>query len=171
MPRSRRSRDSRVQVASLNDNAPLPAAITGERQEGLALGYAPDSVFSPRAISAAPTPAAPTPAPRRASVPVPATTASIPAPKANDTLFYADAAHAPASLFDNRMMQFMGEMRQQDPSITMQLAAPVRATLGTRFGVAPEQPALSRFAGPAVVELPIQFFGQSAMISGSTRAE
>jgi hypothetical protein len=162
-----------TQVASLDDRAPLPAAITGERQEGPALGYAADSIFSQRALSAAPPPPAPASSlvPRRASVPVPATTVSIPAPKTANAELYADAAHAPASLFDSRMMQFSGEMRQQDPSITMQLAAPVRATLGTRFGVAPEQPALSRFAGPAVVELPIEFFGQSAMISGNTRAE
>ncbi len=89
----------------------------------------------------------------------------------SDNLFYADASRAPASLLDSRMMQFAEEMHQQDPSITMQLAAPVRVTLGTRFVVAPEQPALSRFAGPAVVTLPAIFFGQPAMLDRNTRVE
>ncbi len=42
------SQGSRYKSPRSTTTRPLPAAITGERQEGLALGYAPDSVFSPR---------------------------------------------------------------------------------------------------------------------------
>lgn len=163
-----------VQVASLNDRTPLPAAITGgEPREGLALGYAADSIFSPREISSAlPSVAvipaqAPLPAPRRASVPVPAATASIPANKPAEVALYADAAHAPASLFDTRMMQDTGELHQQNPAIAMTLAAPTRTALRTQFTIVLEQPALSRFAGPAVVALPTVYFGQAAMLTGN----
>jgi uncharacterized protein YcbK (DUF882 family) len=181
-----------VQVASLNDRVALPAEITGAPQEGLqensALGYAPDSIFSPRAIADAPVRH---PTPRRASVPVatPETTASIlasvpvspkavrvatkntvtPAPDTASVQLYADAAHAPALLLDNRAIQSLGEMHQQNPAIAMELAAPVRMTLDVRFSIAPEQPALSRFAGPAVVTLPTVFFGQAAMIERNAR--
>jgi hypothetical protein len=160
-----------VQVASLNDNAPLPREITGAPQEGPALGYATDSIFSPRAISLAPQPAlapAAQPAPKRASVPVPAheeTTASIPENKTTAVELYADAAHAPASLFDGRMMQFSAELHPQNPAAAMTLASPGRVTIRSQFTAAPAQPALSRFAGPAVVALPTVFFGQSAMLS------
>ena len=167
-----------VQVASLNDNAPLPAEITGAAQEGLALGYAADSIFSPRAISLAPQPAAQAhtaqPAPHRASVPVSheETTASIPENKTAAVELYADASHAPISLLDSRMMQFAAELHPQDPAVAMTLAAPARVTVRAQFAAAPEQPALSRFAGPAVVALPTVFFGQSAMLSGRvTRAD
>jgi hypothetical protein len=47
----------------------------------------------------------------------------------------------------------------------------VRTTVRAEFGEAPEQPALSRFAGPAVVALPTVFFGQSAMLTPRTRAD
>ncbi len=166
-----------VQVASLDNRVALPAEITGAPQEGLALGYAPDSIFSPRGIAEAPA-AAPVrnPVTRRASAPVaaPETTASIPAntsaPKASrghveaNVELYANAAHAPSVLLDSRPMHSLGEMQQQNPSIAMELAAPVRTALDVRFTIAPEQPALSRFAGPAVVALPTVFFGQSAML-------
>jgi uncharacterized protein YcbK (DUF882 family) len=162
-----------VQVASLGGNAPLPREITGAPQEGLALGYATDSIFSPRAISLAPSPAVSAPAaqpvPRRASMPVPVpeeeATASIPENKPPAVELYADAAHAPASLFDARMLQFSAELHPQNPAIAMMLAAPARVTIRSQFAAAPEQPALSRFAGPAVVALPTVFFGQSAMLS------
>jgi uncharacterized protein YcbK (DUF882 family) len=160
-----------VQVASLNDRAPLPAEITGAPREGLALGYAADSIFSPRAISAAPAaaqPAAPAPAaPRRVAVPVPETTASVPESAPADVELYADAAHAPARLFDARPMQDSAEMHPQDPSIVMQLAKPERVAVRSQFAPAYEPPALSRFAGPAVVTLPTAFFGQSAMLSAN----
>jgi uncharacterized protein YcbK (DUF882 family) len=163
-----------VQVASLNDNAPLPPEITGAPREGLALGYAPDSIFSPRAISAAPDPVISVPeprpqpqaAPRRVSAPAPLESARKPERKTVAAETYADAAHAPASLMDNRMMQFAaGELHRQNPAIAMMLAAPERVTIRSEFAAAPEQPALSRFAGPAVVALPTVFFGQSAMLS------
>jgi uncharacterized protein YcbK (DUF882 family) len=182
-----------IQVASLNDRVALPAEITGAPQEGLALGYAPDSIFSPRGIAEAPAPAR-NAVPRRASVPVatPETTASIPAapraprghaghveaavaktnsvpPSAASIALYAGAAHAPAVLLDNRSIQSVGEMHQQNPAIAMELAAPVRMTLDVRFSIAPEQPALSRFAGPAVVALPTVFFGQAAMLDRTAR--
>jgi uncharacterized protein YcbK (DUF882 family) len=170
--------DQPVQVASLNDNAPLPAVITGGvSREGLALGYAADSIFSPREISSAPAPVAaapaqaPLPTPRRASAPLPATTASISENKSAVVALYADAAHAPASLFDSRLMQDAGEMHQQDPATVMTLAVPTRTALRTQFTIVLEQPALSRFAGPAVVSLPTVYFGQPAMISGTTRVE
>lgn len=169
-----------VQVASLSDRAPLPPEITGTPREGLALGYAPDSIFSPRAISAAPDPAVsvieprsqPQAAPRRVSAPAPAK-ASTPERRAVAVETYADAAHAPASLMDSRMMQFAAELHRQDPAIAMMLAAPERVTIRSEFAAAPEQPALSRFAGPAVVALPTVFFGQSAMLSHNrvTRAD
>jgi len=167
-----------VQVASLGD-APFPKEITGKSQgDNLALGYAADSIFAPRALSAvaphvAAEPAPATAAPRRASVPVhEETTASIPESGANDGELYADASHpSSAILFDNRMTQSSGEMHQQNPSIAMKLAAPARVALRSQFSFAPEQPALSRFAGPAVVTLPTVFFGQSAMIGGRTRAD
>lgn len=178
-----------VQVASLNDRVALPAEITGAPQAGseesLALGYAPDSIFSPRGIAEAPTPVR-NQMPRRASVPVatPETTASIPAaPKASrgtakstaavaapNAELYAGASRAPAMLLDNRSIQALGEMRQQNPAIAMELAEPVRMTLDVRFSIAPEQPALSRFAGPAVVSLPTVFFGQAAMLERTSRA-
>lgn len=177
MPRERPSAEiaaltqQPVQVASLNDNAPLPREITGAPQEGLALGYATDSIFSPRAIALAPQPSvqapAAQPAPRRASVPVPheETTASIPENKTTAVELYADASHAPASLFDPRMMQSSTELHAQNPAVAMMLASPGRVTIRSQFAAAPEQPALSRFAGPAVVALPTVFFGQSAMLS------
>jgi uncharacterized protein YcbK (DUF882 family) len=184
MPRPRPSTEiaafqQPVQVASLNDRVALPAEITGAPQEALALGYAPDSIFSPRAIADTPAPApVRNPVPRRASAPVaaPETTASIPAsaaaPKASrgHVELYTDAAYAPATLFDNRPMHSLGEMQQQNPAIAMELAAPVRTALDVRFTIAPEQPALSRFAGPAVVALPTVFFGQAAMLDRSARA-
>ena len=167
-----------VQVASLNDNAPLPREITGAQQEGLALGYAADSIFSPRAMALPPQQAsvpAAQPAPHRASVPVPheETTASIPENKTTAVELYADAAHAPASLFDARMMQFSAELHPQNPAVAMMLASPGRVTIRSQFASAPEQPALSRFAGPAVVALPTVFSGQSAMLSQNrvTRAD
>lgn len=164
-----------VQVASINDRAPLPAAITGgEPHEGLALGYAADSIFSPREISSAsPSVAAipaqaPLPAPRRVSAPVPAATASIPENKPAEVALYADAAHAPASLFDTRLMQDAGELHPQNPAIAMTLAVPTRTALRTQFAIVVEQqPALSRFAGPAVVALPTVYFGQAAMLTGN----
>jgi uncharacterized protein YcbK (DUF882 family) len=179
-----------IRVASLNDRVALPAEITGAPQEGLeeglALGYAPDSIFSPRAIAEAPAPAPHHSSPRRASVPVaaPETTASLPAapkasrvvtkntatPAAPSAQLYADAARAPALLLDSRSFQSLGEMHQQNPAIVMELAAPVRMTLDVRFSIAPEQPALSRFAGPAVVTLPTVFFGRAAMLERSARA-
>jgi hypothetical protein len=181
MPRARPSAEiaaltanKPVQVASLNDNAPLPPEITGAPREGLALGYAPDSIFSPRAISAAPDPVISVPeprpqpqaAPRRVSAPAPLESARKPERKTVAAETYADAAHAPASLMDNRMMQFAaGELHRQNPAIAMMLAAPERVTIRSEFAAAPEQPALSRFAGPAVVALPTVFFGQSAMLS------
>ena len=178
-----------TQVASLEDRVALPTEITGASQTGLeealALGYAPDSIFSPRGIAEAPAPIR-NPVPRRASVPVttPETTASVPAAsKASRGItrnaaadatpggaLYADAAHAPALLLDSRSMHSLGEMRQQNPAIAMELAAPVRMTLNVRFSIAPEQPALSRFAGPAVVSLPTVFFGQAAMLDRNSRA-
>jgi hypothetical protein len=161
-----------VRVASLNDRAPLPPEITGAPSQSLALGYAPDSIFSPRAISAAPDPMVsvseprPRPAPRRASAPVHTEKASAPERKTVAVETYADAAQPPASLMDNRMMQFAaGELHRQNPAIAMMLAAPERVTIRSEFAAAPEQPALSRFAGPAVVALPTVFFGQSAMLS------
>ncbi|HVT55344.1 MAG TPA: DUF882 domain-containing protein [Xanthobacteraceae bacterium] len=170
-----------VQVASLDDRAPLPPEITGTPAQSLALGYAPDSIFSPRAISAAPDPMIsvseprpqPQPAPRRTSAPVHTEKASAPERKTVAVETYADAAQPPASLMDNRMMQFAAELHRQDPAIAMMLAAPGRVTIRSEFAAAPEQPALSRFAGPAVVALPTVFFGQSAMLSPNrvTRAD
>jgi uncharacterized protein YcbK (DUF882 family) len=176
-------KQQQVQVASLSDRVALPAEITGAPQEALALGYAPDSIFSPRGIAEAPTPVR-NQTPRRASVPVaePETTASIPAaPKASRGItknaavaasnaeLYAGASRAPALLLDNRSIQSLGEMHQQNPAIAMELAEPVRMTLDVRFSIAPEQPALSRFAGPAVVSLPTVFFGQAAMLERTAR--
>jgi hypothetical protein len=63
------------------------------------------------------------------------------------------------------MIQDTAEMHEPNPATAMTLAAPVRTALRAEFAVAPEQPALSRFAGPAVVALPTVFFGQSAMLS------
>jgi hypothetical protein len=73
-------------------------------------------------------------------------------------------------LLDSRSFKSLGEMHQQNPAIVMELAAPVRMTLDVRFSIAPEQPALSRFAGPAVVTLPTVFFGRAAMLERSARA-
>jgi hypothetical protein len=43
---------------------------------------------------------------------------------------------------------------------------PTRTALRTQFAIVPEQqPALSRFAGPAVVALPTVYFGQAAMLT------
>jgi uncharacterized protein YcbK (DUF882 family) len=163
-----------IQVASLSEHAPLPVEITGAPREGLALGYAADSIFSPRAISAAPVPQvmsssvpAPAPAPRRVSAPASETTASIPEMADSSAALYGDAAHAPASLFETRMMESCAELHPQDPAIAMQLAAPARVTLRSQFAERLEQPALSRFAGPAVVTTPTVFSGRSAMLSGS----
>ncbi len=160
-----------TQVASLNDHAPLPVEITGAPHEGVALGYAADSIFSPRAISEAPVPQAssapPPPAPRRVSVPVPEITASVPEMTHTSTLLSGDAAHAPARLLEARTMDDSAELHPQDPAIAMELAAPARVTLRSQFAETLEQPALSRFAGPAVVTIPTVFSGRSAMLSGS----
>ncbi|HWK87421.1 MAG TPA: DUF882 domain-containing protein [Xanthobacteraceae bacterium] len=174
-----------VQLAALGDRVALPAEITGAPQEGLALGYAPDSIFSPRAIADAPA-AARLPAPRRASVPVanPEFTASIPAaPKASrgttasaasvaSTIFdfYDGAAYAPAMLLDSRSMQWVGKLHQQNPAIAMELATPVRMTLDARFSLVPEQPALMRFASTAAGAEPAVFFGRAAMLNRTARA-
>jgi uncharacterized protein YcbK (DUF882 family) len=161
LPRPR-PKQQPVQVASLSDRAPLPSVITGKNeQDSLALGYAASEPLLPRAAPAQP---APKPAARvRASVPVPA---AAPETTARITQT-ADAAIAPASLFSNRMIQDTAEMHEPNPQSAMSLAAPVRTALRAEFAVAPEQPALSRFAGPAVVALPTVFFGQSAMLAPS----
>ena len=64
-------------------------------------------------------------------------------------------------------MQDAGEMHQQDPATVMTFAAPTRTALRTQFTIVLEQPALSRFAGPAVVALPTVYFGQAAMLTGN----
>jgi hypothetical protein len=159
-----------AQLAALEEPAPFPAEITGGQQQSAVLGYAAsDSVFFPRSnpvLGARPAQAAaktePEPEPRRTVIPVPQKTASLGQVVAVQPV--ADAAQAPSSLLDGRLIEFACEMRQQDPSIAMKLAAPVRLSVRARFGIAPEQPALSRFAGPAVVALPLEFFGQSASI-------
>jgi hypothetical protein len=159
LPRPRPTQQP-VQVASLSDRAPLPSVITGKsEQSDLALGYAASEPLLQRAAPAQP---APKPATRvRASVPVP-TAAPEPAARITQT---ADAALAPTSLFDHRMIQDTAEMHEPNPQSAMDLAAPVRTALRAEFEEAPEQPALSRFAGPAVVALPTVFFGQSAMLA------
>lgn len=153
-----------LKVASLNNDAPLPPAITGDNgsREDRALGYAASDRFMPRGNSLAlvPQPAErplPQPAPRHvtAAAPSPSVTAS------------ADAANAPASLLNNNMIRYVAELHQPRPNdaAAASLAAPIRATLRAKFGMSPgQQPAISRFAGPAVVALPTVSFGRQASI-------
>lgn len=150
------------QVASLGNRVPLPRAITGNT-ESLALGYAANDPFMPRNPMVLEPQAAERPLPRpahRGHV----TAAATPAPAATRD---ADAAIAPASLFDNNTMQYVGEMHQPLPydAAVASLAAPISTAVRAHFGINPaHQPAMSRFAGPAVVALPTVYFGRQASL-------
>lgn len=158
------SRRESLKLASTG-NVALPAAITGStgrasnEAPGYALGYAAnDQLFMPRdAMVLAPVEhPSPRPAPRGH-----VTAASAPAAAVGT----ADAAHAPAMLFDNNTVQYVGELHQPQPydAALASLAAPILTALRTQFHVNPDpQLAMSRFAGPAVVALPTVFFGRQA---------
>ena len=147
------------QLASAGDvTAALPAAITGNSGlETKALGYAPADSFI-RGNTQVTVPTVQQPAP----LPTPRGRVIGPAPVVNS---YADAANAPVSLLSGNQIQFSVEMRQPNHSTAMTLVEPIHTALSAQFGSNPaELPAMSRFAGPAVVALPTVIFGREAAL-------
>jgi hypothetical protein len=150
------------QLASAGDvTAALPAAITGNDGSGTrALGYAPtDSGLVRNSNSIV--------APIQQSTPQSAPRGRVSGPAAT-VKAYADAANAPVALLSGNQVQFFSEMHQPDHSTAMTLVEPARTALRVQFGSSVgELPAMSRFAGPAVVALPTVIFGREAALGPS----
>jgi uncharacterized protein YcbK (DUF882 family) len=137
--------------------AALPAAITGNTGlESRALGYAvTDSGLVRNNPVASPAQQAVPQSTPRGRVTGPAPIVKV----------YADAANAPVTLLSGNQIQYSGELRQPDHSTAMTLIESARTALRVQFGSnAAELPAMSRFAGPAVVALPTVIFGREAAL-------
>jgi len=164
-----RPRPANSVIASLNSRqlayagdvtAALPAAITGSNGlQTKALGYAATDSGLVRNNPVA------FPAQQSTSQSAPRARVTGPAPTVKH---YADAANAPVTLLGGNSVQFSNELRQPDHSTAMTLVEPARMALRVQFNLsATEQPAMSRFAGPAVVALPtIIFDREAALIPG-----
>ncbi len=153
------------QLASAGDvTAALPAAITGNDGSGTrALGYAAtDSGLVRNSNSIV--------APIQQSTPQLAPRGRVTGPPATAKA-YADAANAPVALLSGSQVQYFSELHQPDHSTAMTLVEPARTALRVQFGSSvAELPAMSRFAGPAVVALPTVIFGREAALGPGRQA-
>jgi uncharacterized protein YcbK (DUF882 family) len=134
--------------------ASLPEAIVGRpapQRHGAALAYAPADA-------------------NLAARPPVATRAVLAARPALERREVPHALPAPADVFERELFLFVAELHHPDLDDTRGLIEPVRAVLRSSFGEAYAlAPATARFAGPAVVPLPVVGFDRGAIGSRLAR--